>query len=162
VRGVREKQFYAAVMVNLPLSRTKSDEAAKHPHTMYTLQQNRISFRRMFKFAGLLAFIWLVNSLLSPLWAQGNKLSDEKTRRSTSCYISKEELKVTVNLKETAPMTVRLFTLVGEELQSCCRDKIVTPGTHFYTYTLPHLKPGIYFCAVEVGSSQFVHKLCVP
>jgi hypothetical protein len=129
---------------------------------MYTLQQNKITFRRMFRFAGLLAFIWLINSLLSPLWAQGTKLTDEKTHRSSSCYINKAGLNVTVNVLDAAPMTVRLFNLLGEEAGACCRDKIITPGSHIYTYTLPHLKPGIYFCAVEVGSSQFVHKLCVP
>lgn len=129
---------------------------------MYPLQQNRITFRRMFRLAGLLAGIWLVSSLLSPLMAQGSKPMDEKAGRKSSCYINSNGLNVSLTVNETAPISIRLYTIVGEETKSCCRDKIVIPGTHSYTYSLPYLKPGIYFCAVEVGSSQYVHKLCVP
>jgi hypothetical protein len=129
---------------------------------MYTLQQNRITFRRMFRLAGLLLGMWLINSLFSPLWSQTIKNGRQAKDKVTSCYINRNGLNITLALNEPLAVTVRLFTLLGEETATLCRHKITDPGTHSSTYALPYLKPGIYFCAVEVGSTQYVHKLCVP
>jgi hypothetical protein len=69
------------------------------------------------------------------------------------------DITINFNLQTVEQVSIRVFDVVGQELEYLLDKQTLTPGQHSIHGNLSHLPEGIYFCRLQVGEKTVTKKI---